>query len=86
MCVPPHRRRIGYVFQEGRLFPHLTVRQNLLYGRWFTPSSERRAGVEPIVDLLGLGRFWTAAPGASRGARSNASRSGGRCSPIHASS
>src|SRR5262245_7894075 len=35
--VPPRRRRIGYVFQEGRLFPHLTVRQNLLYGRWFAP-------------------------------------------------
>ena len=33
--VPKHRRRVGYVFQEGRLFPHLTVRQNLLYGRWF---------------------------------------------------
>ena len=30
--LPPHRRRIGYVFQEGRLFPHLTVRRNLLYG------------------------------------------------------
>ena len=43
VCVPPHRRRIGYVFQEGRLFPHLTVRQNLLYGRWFTPHRERRA-------------------------------------------
>src|SRR5262245_19821209 len=33
--MAPHHRRIGYVFQEGRLFPHLTVRQNLLYGRWF---------------------------------------------------
>ena len=32
---PAYRRRIGYVFQDGRLFPHLTVRQNLLYGRWF---------------------------------------------------
>ena len=30
--VPPHRRRLGYVFQEGRLFPHLEVRANLLYG------------------------------------------------------
>src|ERR1700690_2138848 len=34
LFVPAHRRRIGYVFQEGRLFPHLNVRQNLLYGRW----------------------------------------------------
>src|SRR3954466_10732737 len=33
--LPKHRRRIGYVFQEGRLFPHLSVRQNLLFGRWF---------------------------------------------------
>ena len=31
--VPPHRRRIGYVFQEDRLFPHLSVAQNLAYGR-----------------------------------------------------
>ena len=33
--LPPHQRRVGYVFQDARLFPHLTVRQNLLYGRWF---------------------------------------------------
>ena len=31
--VPPHKRRIGYVFQDARLFPHLDVRQNLDYGR-----------------------------------------------------
>ena len=31
--VPPHRRRIGYVFQDARLFPHLNVSQNLDYGR-----------------------------------------------------
>src|ERR1700747_483823 len=31
--IPPHRRRIGYVFQDARLFPHLDVRQNLDYGR-----------------------------------------------------
>ena len=34
--VPRHRRRIGYVFQDARLFPHLTVRRNLGYGEWFT--------------------------------------------------
>jgi molybdate transport system ATP-binding protein len=55
--VPPHRRRIGYVFQEGRLFPHLTVRQNLLYGWWFTPRAERREQLDPVVDLLGLRPF-----------------------------
>ncbi len=40
--VPAHRRRFGYVFQEARLFPHLTVRQNLNYGRWFSPKASRR--------------------------------------------
>src|SRR3954471_2039938 len=39
--VPAHLRRIGYVFQEGRLLPHLDVRQNLVYGRFFTPVEER---------------------------------------------
>ena len=67
VCVPPHRRRIGYVFQEGRLFPHLTVRQNLLYGRWFTPHGERRAGVEPVVDLLGLRPLLDRRPGGLSG-------------------
>src|SRR5437667_10720461 len=52
--APAHRRRIGYVFQEGRLFPHLTVRQNLLYGRWFTPAAERSGRLDDIVALLGI--------------------------------
>ena len=52
--VPTHRRRLGYVFQEPRLFPHLTVRQNLLYGRWFRTSIERRTPLEQVVDVLGI--------------------------------
>lgn len=52
--VPTHRRRVGYVFQESRLFPHLTVRQNLHYGRWFTPAAERRERPQHIVELLGI--------------------------------
>ena len=53
--VPPHRRRFGYVFQEARLFPHLTVRQNLNYGRWFAPRDARVENLDRIVDLLGIG-------------------------------
>jgi len=56
--VPARRRHIGYVFQEGRLFPHLTVRQNLLYGRWFARErrdAARPGEVEHVVDLLGIG-------------------------------
>ncbi|HEX6440891.1 MAG TPA: molybdenum ABC transporter ATP-binding protein [Stellaceae bacterium] len=53
--VPVRHRRIGYVFQEGRLFPHLTVRQNLLYGRWFARGPSRPGEVKHVVELLGIG-------------------------------
>ena len=51
--LPPHRRGIGYVFQDARLFPHLSVRRNLLYGRWF---SRRRGGpgLAEVAELLGI--------------------------------
>ncbi len=52
--TPPYRRRIGYVFQDARLFPHLTCRQNLNYGRWFTPTVERYADFGQVVELLGI--------------------------------
>ncbi len=53
--IPPHRRRIGVVFQEGRLLPHLSVWQNLLFGRWFAPRHEADVEVAAVVDLLGIG-------------------------------
>lgn len=59
--VPPHRRRIGYVFQDARLFPHLDVRQNLAYGRWFRGA----AGADQwanVIDLLGLGALLARRP------------------------
>ena len=65
--VPKHRRRFGYVFQEARLFPHLTVRQNLLYGQWFTPRKERTIGVEQVLDLLNIRHLLERRPGALSG-------------------
>lgn len=52
--LPPHKRRIGYVFQDARLFPHLTVRQNLVYGRRFVPQAERYGDFSETVELLGI--------------------------------
>ena len=53
--VPSHRRRIGYVFQDSRLFPHLSVRKNLLYGRWFTrPDGGAAADLASVVKLLDI--------------------------------
>ena len=53
--IAPHRRRIGTIFQEGRLFPHLTVRANLVYGMNRTPPAERYFGLDQVVDMLGIG-------------------------------
>lgn len=61
--VAAHKRRIGYVFQDARLFPHLSVAQNLRYGRFFTPSSERYADFDAMVDLLGIRHLLQRQPG-----------------------
>lgn len=53
--LPPHRRRVGYVFQDARLFPHLDVRRNLLYGRHAAGSAGPRFELEAVVALLGIG-------------------------------
>ncbi len=55
VCVPAHRRRMGVVFQEHRLFPHLSVEGNLRYGWRLTAESRRRFAPETIVELLELG-------------------------------
>ncbi|WP_375458009.1 molybdenum ABC transporter ATP-binding protein [uncultured Enterovirga sp.] len=65
--VPAHRRRIGYVFQDGRLFPHLSVRQNLLFGRWFAAGAEDRTSLASVVELLGIAPLLGRRPGALSG-------------------
>ena len=54
VAVPVERRRIGYVFQDARLFPHLTVLGNLRYGERRTDAAVI-IGLEEVVTLLGLG-------------------------------
>jgi molybdate transport system ATP-binding protein len=60
--VPPHRRPIGYVFQEASLFEHLNVRGNLEYGLRRVPESERAISLERAIDLLGIAPLLSRAP------------------------
>ncbi|MBT8038113.1 MAG: molybdenum ABC transporter ATP-binding protein [Verrucomicrobiae bacterium] len=53
--IAPHRRAIGYVFQEPSLFDHLDVRRNIEYGRKRVAEDQRKVSVDDVVDLLGLG-------------------------------
>lgn len=55
VCLAPERRRLGYVFQDVRLFPQLSVRSNMLFGRRFRGPSG--VSFEDVVALLGLGRL-----------------------------
>lgn len=52
--LPTHQRPLGYVFQEANLFAHLSVRQNLDYGRRRVPQGGRPAAFDHIVELLGI--------------------------------
>ncbi len=65
--LPPEKRRLGYVFQEGRLFPHLSVRGNLTYGYRRAPAAERAIGLDQVVALLGLEGLLERRPGALSG-------------------
>ena len=55
--VPAYRRRVGLVFQDAQLFPHLSVRQNLLFGRWFAPKAAASIPFAQVVETLGIGHL-----------------------------
>lgn len=55
--VPPHKRAIGYVFQEASLFPHLSVSRNLEYGVKRVPIEDRNVSLEHAIELLGIGHL-----------------------------
>ncbi len=60
--VAPHRRRIGLVFQDAQLFPHLDVATNLAYGRFFTPKPARRVETAAVIEVLGIGHLMKRRP------------------------
>jgi molybdate transport system ATP-binding protein len=61
--VPAHRRRIGYVFQDARLFPHLSVLANLDYGRRMNRLTEDQAQQRRVTELLDIGHLLDRRPG-----------------------
>ena len=60
--LPAERRRLGLVFQDALLFPHLSVRANLAYGMRRRPAGERRLALHDVVALLGIGRLLARRP------------------------
>jgi molybdate transport system ATP-binding protein len=65
--LPPEERRVGYVFQDALLFPHMSVRANLAYGERLTPARERFVDARRVVALLGLERLLERSPGTLSG-------------------
>lgn len=65
LCLPAHKRRIGVVFQEARLFPHLSVRKNLEYG--MPDKLNCNICFDDVVEVLGLGRLLDQMPGQCSG-------------------
>lgn len=65
--IPVHARRVGYVFQDARLFPHLNVRQNLLFGARFNPMAGAPSALDQVVELLGIAHLLGRRPGTLSG-------------------
>jgi molybdate transport system ATP-binding protein len=62
LFVPPHRRALGYVFQDANLFPHLDVQRNLEFGWRRVPAAQRRVAWDRALELLGIGHLLARSP------------------------
>ncbi|WP_460135977.1 molybdenum ABC transporter ATP-binding protein [Pseudomonas sp. S1_E04] len=62
LFVPPHKRALGYVFQEASLFPHLSVRANLAFGFKRIPRQQRRVEMAQATELLGIAHLLERSP------------------------
>lgn len=65
--IPPRARRVGYVFQDARLFPHMTVQNNLLFGWRRAAARAPQSEVDHVVSLLGLDALLARTPRALSG-------------------
>ncbi|MDW4497069.1 molybdenum ABC transporter ATP-binding protein [Sulfitobacter sp. D35] len=60
--IAARRRRLGYVFQDARLFPHLDVRRNLSFGTRYAPKPQSGPALDEVTDLLGIAHLLDRAP------------------------
>ena len=60
--LPPEKRQLGYVFQDGRLFRHYSVKSNLNYGLKLVPREHRFIHLENVVEILGIGHLLSRRP------------------------
>ncbi len=67
LFVPPHKRAVGYVFQESSLFEHLNVKRNLEYGLKRVAAQEQKVSLEKSIELLDIGNLLERKPGSLSG-------------------
>ena len=65
--LPPERRRVGYIFQDARLFPHMSVQGNLRYGYDLVDAGARYTDFDHVVDMLGIAHLLARRPGSLSG-------------------
>lgn len=67
LCLPPWKRRMGYVFQDGRLFPHMSVGENMTYGQRYAPAGSTGPSLNEVADMLGIAALLERKPAALSG-------------------